>query len=170
MDLDRKRVGFAREMARKYLKKYRVDTPGTPVEEIIKGEGLRIEYRPWGSDGLSGLMLQKVRVIAVNVNKPRLHQRFSLAHELGHYALSHDYLKLQGFGGVDIDHPPEASVHPAHSLIEQEANEFAGELLVPMQLLKEKYRYEKNCPRLAALFDVSIEVLMISLMKHHLIR
>jgi Zn-dependent peptidase ImmA (M78 family) len=170
MDPDKKRVGFVREMARKYLRQYKVDAPGTPVEEIIRGEGLRIEYRPWGPDGLSGLMLKKVRVIAVNVNKPRLHQRFSLAHELGHYALDHDYLKSQSFGGVDIDHPPETNLHSRNDLFEQEANEFAGELLVPMLLLKKKYRYERNCAKLAVLFDVSVEVLMISLMKHNLIR
>lgn len=169
MDLDRKRVGFARKMARKYLKKYGVKTPGTPVEEIIKAEGLRIEYRPWG-DGLSGLLLHKARVIAINANKPRLHQRFSLAHELGHYALNHDYLKSQGLGAVDIDNPPGANIHPTDNFIEQEANEFAGELLVPMQMLKEKYRYEKNGLKLAAVFDVSMDVITISLMKHHLIR
>ncbi len=170
MELDKKRVGFVRQMARKYLKKYKVSAPGTPVEEIIKNEGLRIEYRPWGPDGLSGLMLQKVRVIAVNVDKPKLHQRFSLAHEFGHYALSHDYIKSQGFSDVNIDRPPERRAHPADNVVEQEANEFAGELLVPMQLLKENYRRERNCTKLAALFYVSEDVLMISLLKHHLIR
>lgn len=169
MDLDRKRVGFVREMARKYLKKYGVKTPGTPVEEIIKGEGLGIEYRPW-SDGLSGLMLHKARVIAINSDKPRHHQRFSLAHEFGHYALNHDYLKSQGLGNVDIDHPPKANIHPTDNLIEQEANEFAGELLVPMHILKDKYRYEKNGLKLASVFDVSMDVIIIALMKHHLIR
>lgn len=170
MDLDRKRVGFVREMARKYLKKYRVDTPGTPVEEIIKGEGLRIEYRPWGSDGLSGLMLHKARVIAINIDKPRRHQRFSLAHEFGHYALNHDYLKTQAFGSIDIDHPPDATMRPTDSVIEQEADEFGGELLVPLRILKQVYRYEKNYAKLGDVFDVSKEVILISLMKHHLIR
>jgi len=54
--------------------------------------------------------------------------------------------------------------------IEQEANEFAGEFLVPLRILKERYRYEKKMENLAAEFDVSRDVIVISLMKHHLIR
>ena len=170
MELDRKRVGFVREMARKYLKKYGVKTAGTPVEKIIKAEGLRIELRPWGSDGLSGLMLQKARVIAINVNKSHHHQRFSLAHEFGHWTLNHDYFKTLGFGLVDINHAPDATTHPNDKVIEQEADEFAGELLVPMQILKQVYRSETNYANLGNIFDVSREVILISLMKHHLIR
>jgi Zn-dependent peptidase ImmA (M78 family) len=104
------------------------------------------------------------------VNKSHYHQRFSLAHEFGHWTLSHDYFKTLGFGLIDIDHAPDATTHPNDKVIEQEADEFAGELLVPMQILKQVYRSEKNYANLGNIFDVSREVILISLMKHHLIR
>jgi Zn-dependent peptidase ImmA (M78 family) len=149
--------------------------------------------RAWGANSpLDALLVRGHRLIAVNENKPRLRQRFSIAHELGHYTLNHDYLK--GFGPeIDIDHPPGDS-HPMTGSFEADANDFANELLVPRTLLvelrpksqtqdddsKESFRpfadlakrlrpTPLNEEALAEKFDVSVQVIFIALQKHGLL-
>ena len=182
-----------RELARALLMKHGVSKPPTPMEAIVKAEGLDLVERSWGANSpLDALLLRSRRLIAVNADKPRLRRRFSVAHELGHYALNHDYLK--SFGAiVDIDHPPENS-HPTGGSFEAEVNEFANELLVPRLLLlelrpkpepqdddsKESFRPFADLAKrlratplteeaLAKRFDVSVQVIFIALQKHGLL-
>ncbi len=182
-----------RELARALLMKHGVSKPPTPVEAIMRAEGLDLIVRSWGADSpLDALLLRSRRLIAVNRDKPRLRRRFSVAHELGHYALNHDYLKSFG-PSVDIDHPPENS-HPTAAAFEADANEFANELLVPRTLLlelrpkpephdddsKESFRPFADLAKrlkgaaltedaLATRFDVSAQVIFIALQKHGLL-
>jgi Zn-dependent peptidase ImmA (M78 family) len=131
-----------RELARALLKKHKVVQPPTPLEAIVKAEGLEVVLRSWGNQSrVDALLFRSHRLIAVNRDKPPVRQRFSLAHELGHYALNHDYLKRFG-PDIDIDHPPEDS-HPTTGPFEAQANDFAGELLVPRALLI-TFRSEKE--------------------------
>lgn len=184
-----------RAMAQGYIQKYDVREPPTPVDQIIVAEGITIAPMHWGRNyPLDGLLVRSERVIAINLDKPPRRQRFSLAHELGHYALNHDYLKQLGTE-IDIDHPPEAT-HCGHTPLEAEADEFANELLVPIALLQqfrkasapkqedtdeafhrpfanlgkpphnERARTEKE---LADLFEVSTEVMFIALTRHKLL-
>lgn len=178
-----------------YIQKYNVQAPPTPLEEIIIEEGLTIAPMRWGKDSqLDGLLVRNKRIIALNIDKPPRRQRFSLAHELGHYALNHDYIKQLGLE-IDIDHPPE-NVHVSHESLEAEANEFANELLVPGEVLKrvrgavaqkrgdasEAFhrpfaglvkRVQQNRvlseKELADLFEVSTEVLFIALTRQKLL-
>lgn len=158
-------IGFARGMARKILIKYGVIQPGTPVEEIGKGEGFKIIYQKW-RDTVGGLLLKSQKIIGVNSNHHPHRQRFSIAHELGHYFLNHrldDYEK-----GITIDNPP---VGDNFSRIQNsEANEFANELLVPLPIIKETYKIVKNANVLADMFNVSADVMFIALEKHKLLK
>jgi hypothetical protein len=126
----------ARTIARVYIQKYEVREPPTPLDQIIVTEGITIAPMHWGRESqLDGLLVRNKRVIAINCDKPLRRQRFSLAHELGHYVLNHDYLKQLG-SEIDIDHPPETA-HISHRPLEAEADEFANELLVPGEILKQ---------------------------------
>lgn len=178
-----------------YIQKYNVQSPPTPLDEIITEEGLTIASMRWGKDSqLDGLLVRNKRIIALNIDKPPRRQRFSLAHELGHYALNHDYIKQLG-PAIDIDHPPE-NAHAHHESLEAEADEFANEMLVPGEVLKrmrgtaaqkrrdaseafhrpfaglvkrvhqERVLSEKE---LADLFEVSMEVLFIALTRQKLL-
>ena len=184
-----------RAMARMYVQKYNIREPPTPVDQIIVAEGITIAPMHWGRHyPLDGLFVRSKRVIAINLDKPLRRQRFSLAHELGHYVLNHDYLKQLG-EEIDIDHPPEATRF-SHQSLEGEADEFANELLVPRALLQrfressspkradtgeafhrpfanlgkprhnERARNEKE---LADLFEVSSEVMFIALTRYKLL-
>lgn len=194
--LGKARIDHIRQVAHSYIKKYDLKEPPIPIEAIIRSERLTIAPMHWGKNGqLDGLLVRNKRVIAVNVEKPLRRQRFSLAHELGHYALNHDYLKQQG-SEVDIDHPP-LYAHRQNNQLEVEANEFANELLVPRELLlnlipkpesgsKDLEEQFRNTPfakltkevgkqqrldatQLANLFEVSKEVIFIALTKHNLV-
>jgi Zn-dependent peptidase ImmA (M78 family) len=159
------RIGFPREMAKKVLKKYAVTQPGTPLEEIAKGESLEILYRKW-PNSVGGLLLRKNRIIGVNSNHHPHRQRFSIAHELGHYFLNHrldDYEK-----NITLDDP--AAGDDFSRIQNIEADEFANELLVPLPIIKESYKTIKDVKALAAMFNVSLEVMFIALEKHKLIR
>ena len=161
------RRGWARQMARGLLKKYCIQDPGTPIGDIVRCEGLEIHFMDWGED-ISGLLVKQNDAVIVGLNKnhARTRQRFTLAHEFGHYVLMHDQLESVP---ASIDHPPDPSqLFPQNA--EQEANEFAGEILVPMRILKTVHKQEGNPRKLASLFEVSEAVIFIALSKHGLLK
>ncbi len=159
------RIGFARKMARKIIKHYEVTQPGTPLEEIAKKEGLEILYRRW-PNSVGALLLRMERIIGVNSNHHPHRQRFSIAHEFGHYFLNHgldDYEK-----NITLDNPPARD--DFSSIQNREANEFASELLVPLPIIKDSYKKNKDGRALADIFNVSLEVMFIALNKNKLIK
>jgi Zn-dependent peptidase ImmA (M78 family)/transcriptional regulator with XRE-family HTH domain len=69
-------------------------------------------------DGVTSNTLSEFKAIFINKHQPSDRYRFSLAHELGHYLLHSN----------ELESTPE---------MEQEANEFASELLMPENGIKE---------------------------------
>lgn len=86
------------------------------------------------------------KVIGVNKNQAEVRQRFSLAHELGHYLMGHE-----NFSHDQIVIDPERKYQDPNFLMEQEADEFAAELLMPAYLLKEDLRDNENALAIAKL-------------------
>lgn len=160
------RIAFSREMARKIIKKYGVTKPGTPLEAIARGEHLTIHYRKW-SDSVSGLLLRSEKVIGVNANHHPNRQRFSMAHELGHYFLGHSLTEYKT--GITLDNPPTGDEDYSDAIQNREADEFANEILVPLPIVKEAVKTVKDIKILSEMFEVSREVMFIALSKHKLI-
>jgi Zn-dependent peptidase ImmA (M78 family) len=73
-----------------------------------------------------------VPTIRTNPDNPALLQRFTVAHQLGHYALLHGrrYINNFEFGKQFVDTKKEFSVSE-NDFYEQQANIFALELLMP---------------------------------------
>ncbi len=148
----------AKDKAAEVLEKFNI--PGTivPVEEIAQREGLSIQYFSSDTDmsrKVSGFFDPKTNTIYINTDDPPARQSFTIAHELGHFELKHPpdkYGVLPRFASP-IDKDP----------IEQEANCFAANLLVPQdRLLKTMERYnltKQDTSLLADLFGVSLEVI-----------
>ncbi|MBN1943696.1 MAG: ImmA/IrrE family metallo-endopeptidase [Phycisphaerae bacterium] len=98
---------------------------------------------------LSGAFIRNKReysgTIIVNINgKSNHHQRFTLAHEIGHLRLHKDISGL--VENVELEHlrlhkyeyGKGESIEPATTVsIEQEANNFAAELLTPLKEVKQ---------------------------------
>jgi len=65
--------------------------------------------------------------------------RFTVAHELGHWALHRDYAAKVKFASFDQFARHFKGEDPARYWLEQEANEFAGRLLIPVERLRELF-------------------------------
>jgi len=89
-----------------------------------------------------------------------------LAHELGHWFMRHDFAWREV--DVTIDQPPEPPTQ-FDTANEGEADEFAGELLAPLFLLKEAFKRNSDVKALADVFDLSEQAMWVRLLRHRLI-
>ncbi|OGN36105.1 MAG: hypothetical protein A2568_03115 [Candidatus Yanofskybacteria bacterium RIFOXYD1_FULL_44_17] len=102
-----------------------------PVEDIATRHGIKISRAP--SKDFSGLLIRKNghALIGVNSNEAPVRQRFTIAHELGHYFL---HPRKDAF--VDYrDNKKEIMRTPT----ERHANMFAAALLMPQSLLSKDF-------------------------------
>lgn len=135
----------ARTRARRVLVEHRVTKPPVPVRAIARRCGF--EVRPSGQLGdLRARMLDNV--IEVSDRESEGAQNFSIAHELGHH-----FLKTQHGDG------PRA---------EDEADAFAGELLVPGHMLTASLADTTDPVALARLFRASRSAIEVSASIHRL--
>jgi hypothetical protein len=137
--------GWAREKAREVLRDRGIGLPPVVVHSIARKCGFEVRE----SNKLGSLSARLVgNVIEVSVGDPAVRQRFSVAHELGHHFLG--------------------SGHGDGPLAEQEANAFAGELLVPGPVLRTAMERVTDTRELAQLFKVSRQVLEVAAEHHKL--
>ncbi len=114
-----------KKKARLFLQKYWGGT--LPVDPIRIARGAGVEVRHWTKPNpLSGLFeyRDETPVIVYNKSDPEVRQRFTIAHELGHFALEHGKAfrdPARNFSLSNYD-PEEVS-----------ANQFAAELLMPAE-------------------------------------
>lgn len=153
-------VGRARTVARSILKRHRINVPPINLNALIGAEapGFRIIYEERWPDDMSGLTNRTEKTIRINKKHPPLRQRFSLAHELGHICLDHDTIL------------PHRIVEETLSReFEKEADEFASELLMPIQMFKAAFNSTPDLETLEQLFQVSTSAVSVRLLKLHLI-
>jgi Zn-dependent peptidase ImmA (M78 family) len=131
-----------REMVQSLLKKHKVQRGEVPVETIVKSLGIIIKIDEV-NENLSGFVARKKgsqkAIIGVNKAHHPNRQRFTIAHELGHYLL-HEGEQ------VHLDTSPDSFTinlrnsesSKGENNDEREANLFAAELLMPAELLREE--------------------------------
>jgi Zn-dependent peptidase ImmA (M78 family) len=153
-------VGRARAIARKILKKHGITSPPVDVAALIKAEapGFRVIYEEGWPDHLSGLTSKAEQTIRINGTHSPLRRRFSLAHELGHICLEHEVILPHR-----ID---EETIGPE---LEREADEFAGELLMPISMFKQAFHTHQSLDVLAEMFQVSTTAATVRALKLRLI-
>jgi Zn-dependent peptidase ImmA (M78 family) len=161
------RVGYLRKYARELLK--RCGITGPPVDLRVVAEKIGLEYQEvdYFPDDVDALIIKMGdrTVAAVNKNQSFRRRRFSLAHEFCHHLLHPDRTVLDD--QVTIDAPP-AGISEAASKdpYEAEADIFAGELLVPLPMLKEHFRSGLTAADVARIFAVSDHVASIAISTH----
>lgn len=124
-----------------------------PVDpfEIADRLGITVK-REWLDPNLAGFIVREhggpVEVF-VNASDGRVHQRFTLAHELGHYV---KHRNEQNIGYVD-----ERSELAAAGTNQAEVwcNQFAAELLMPAAIVKKYWAEGWSADELREKFDVS---------------
>ncbi|MGH3071382.1 MAG: ImmA/IrrE family metallo-endopeptidase [Gaiellaceae bacterium] len=102
-----------------------------PVEAIAEDLlGLAVERR---EIDVSGMLLPAERRILVNAAEPETRQRFTVAHELGHWVCQ--------CAGAESPQPvycraEEVGVDPEARALEREANIFAANLVMPEEAMR----------------------------------
>jgi Zn-dependent peptidase ImmA (M78 family) len=161
-----------RTLVERLLASHQVRQQPVPVESIANGLGVQIQKES-AEDKLSGFLFRDrtkdQAIIGVNADHPPKRQRFTTAHELGHFLL-HD------FGDVHVDRQFKVWLRNGPSsdgvsTEEKEANLFAAELLMPAKFLQKDFRKidamdmqdEKQLADLAEQYDVSTQAMTIRL-------
>lgn len=112
--------------------------PGTPLEPVVSKLGGQIAYGELAEEETESgsIMIEPGRfVIHIPLNTSPLRDRFTIAHELGHYVLH--YLYPNQFGGKKISRLRAQRYGSGQA--EYEANWFAAAFLMPADKFKAKY-------------------------------
>ncbi len=124
-----------------------------PIKPDIIAYGLGLELRLLNlSSQISGILYKRnnKHVIIINKNEAITRQRFTLAHEIGHFLL-HTPKEV-----IYSDYPKFQNLQ-----IEREANIFAASLLIPDFILEEYLNY--SVEKISQIFFVSKKVAEIRL-------
>jgi Zn-dependent peptidase ImmA (M78 family) len=168
MAVSRPRYGWIERLTRELVASHRVRRPPVPIDDIVRSRGVEIRYGKL--DDISGLIVREGTrtFLGVNRNHPVTRQRFTLAHEFGHFLLH------AGSSWYDkeyrINLRSEKSSR-AEDIEEIEANFFAASILMPRELLAkdtaERYIDLENADAvkdLARLYNVSTQAMNIRLL------
>jgi Zn-dependent peptidase ImmA (M78 family) len=125
-------------------------------------------------DDISGFLFRKGKkmVIAVNEFHPKTRQRFTAAHEIGHFQLKHGGQLFIDRGLVNF-RDSDSSTGEIEQ--EREANAFAAELLMPEEFLRKDLRKridiknQESLEKLAKKYEVSLQALTFRLVNLGLI-
>ncbi len=141
--------------ANELLEKAKINKPPVRVEDLCRRCGALLLRRAF-PEALSGLIFayEEGAVIGVNSEHPETRQRFTMAHELGHYLLGHHERAGDYDDRFHID-LTEGTPPGFDWRAERSANDFAADLLMPRRLLAAEFEKSENPTKLAEKFDVS---------------
>jgi Zn-dependent peptidase ImmA (M78 family) len=164
--------------AEKVLRDKRAWQAPVPIDAVAQRLGLQTEASAFGDD-ISGLLVieRGCGVIGYNSAHARVRQRFTIAHEIGHYLM---HVKPSTQSRLFIDRyvafrDDESSA--GSDLEEVEANAFGAALLMPGPLIREEIRRrqldlddEDDLIALAKRFHVSTSAMSYRLVNLGLLR
>lgn len=128
--------------ASRLLREHGISDPPVPVRELAARIGIDVRFQPFSGDSDVSAVLKRgheTAVIGVNSAHPPNRQRFSIAHELGHYYLHAEEPVFIDFGSR-IQKPQSryrnAVSSEASNKEEIDANTFAAALLMPRNMVR----------------------------------
>lgn len=153
-------VQFARNKAEQLLATVGIREAPVEVERIAKRLKLTLLEKALG-DEVSGLLITNDHSASICVNRdhPPVRRRFTIAHEIGHFFLGHQF---ESGEHVHVDQGNYISARGPRSAAgidakEIEANQFAASLLMPAELLKREV--DRIRLRQPGLLDVHVSAL-----------
>lgn len=164
----RKRI---ERLADEVLERCGVDTVPVPIEAIAAKHNIQIRLSPLETD-ISGFLFRDRpgTVIGLNSSQAKVRQRFTVAHEVGHFLLHQEetlHVDRQGvFARLRSNRSSEGS-DPE----EIEANHFAASILMPARFLERDLGASRHIDsdddefiaRLAKRYEVSSQAMLIRL-------
>jgi Zn-dependent peptidase ImmA (M78 family)/transcriptional regulator with XRE-family HTH domain len=141
----------------------------TPIEVVELAARCGVNVVEWDfSDEISGLLLDLDvgPVIGFNGIHAPTRQRFTIAHELGHFLLDHhDHFH------IDLSEQESLGASPGYRWQdERAANDFAAQLLMPAAFVTQAFAKTKSLGQLASEFDVSSQAMGFRLLNLGLVR
>ncbi len=165
------------EIASQILNNLNINELPVPISLIAESIGLKIYSYDLGENISGALVIDKGQgIIGINPLESSVRQRFTIAHELGHFVLHRNVESLF----VDKDFKvlfrnQESSTGELKR--EQDANAFAAAILMPKKLLAEKINDlavdltdEYSVKHLAQMFDVSVTAMTYRIINLNLIQ
>ncbi|MRG94624.1 ImmA/IrrE family metallo-endopeptidase [Polyangium spumosum] len=166
------RIGFARSQGEQLAARLGGSAPPIDVKKVAEHLGLRVVEEHLGAD-VSGLLItgRAQPCICVQKDDFRPRKRFTIAHEIGHHYLRHQF---EGGAHVHVDRGNFISQRSLRSSEgvdpkEIEANQFAAGLLMPSKLVREAVAkiggplHDHHVAQLARDFEVSEQAMTIRL-------
>lgn len=160
MALTQEQKAIIEETADHLLKRTKTTRAPIEVEKVASAIGLKVEYYPF-PDEISGLLKKELGVIGINSTQNERRQRFTLAHEIGHYVLGHEIIR--GSDLVDGANTDTSSPN------EREANYFASVLLMPGDFVRKEVKKKLKIRPLSNLFEVSEQAMTIRMLELRII-
>ncbi|NPD27394.1 ImmA/IrrE family metallo-endopeptidase [Corallococcus exiguus] len=170
------RLHAVRSEAEKLARNHGVVSAPVDVKKIARALKIKLVDEHLDPD-VSGLLVTDTSGtrICVNASHHSNRQRFTIAHELGHFVLGHHFANR---GRVHVDRRMFVSARSSRSsegvdLNEIEANQFASALLIPEWLLDKEFQTlnlqeplaDADVELLASHFEVSEHAMSIRLSK-----
>jgi len=128
--------------------------PGDPMYDVVKKLGGKIvyidEWNPLEGESLKVIGESNFTIYIPRVTSPQ-RDRFTIAHELGHYIL-HSLFGEDPF-------PFNRKKNP-NDRVEWEANWFAASFLMPKEKFEAEMKIDSSNLHLASVFDVSITAII----------
>lgn len=151
--------------ANELLEKAEASSPPIDVHELCTRCGVLILERSF-REALSGLVFAYAdgAVVGVNADHPETRQRFTIAHELGHYLLRHHERSSAYEDRFHLD-LSEGTPPGFDWRAERAANDFAADLLMPRKLMAAAFQQSQDPVTLAATFNVSQVAMGIRLLE-----
>lgn len=131
------RLKMARQKGEQVAKQFGYEKLSVDPFKIAEDEAIVVEAKDPEREGMSGCIIfhgDEVGIIYATHIRSKGFQRFTVAHELGHYFLEGHPEEIQKTAPV---HFSKAGFTQGHSSIEIEADHFASGLLMPTQLTRE---------------------------------
>ena len=151
-----------------------IKTIPVPVEAVAKHLGIEVDEADLG-EACSGMLVRHgdSAVIGVHAGHHEHRQRFTIAHEIAHYILHSEEAYIDEHLHIDLrsNNPGSATKQE-----EDEANRFAGALLMPADQVRKAFAEQRidpsrddEIPEMAKRFKVSVQAMTKRLMHLDLI-
>ncbi len=128
------------------------------VDAFADALGLNVNREVWLDIDISGILNGRQRTIQANYFEGNLRQNFTIAHEIAHYLLHSNVDEITDFS---FNRSQSYQYTEAQRQEEEEADFFAANLLMPEDLLRQRYEEHSNLSTqqlvrtLANMFQVS---------------
>lgn len=164
------RIRDIENKAEKILQTLNIDKPPINIKEIAMELGLVVQTGDFGNE-VSGVIVFKngKGIIGYNPNDPDVRQRFTIAHEFGHYLLHKNRMEM--FVDKTYYAFRDENSSKGEFKLEREANAFAAAILMPRSLLLKEIKLrnfdlaesDESLNKLAKKFRVSVQAMSFRL-------